>query len=257
MAPLADVSERADFDNADSFFHPNPRTTPMNTTSRPTRTRSRLKTLALAACLVAAATAAHADPIVLLADDFNAEHGGVGSAEYSGFANFSAANVDLLAPGYFYSLCQLAGGSTPCVDMEGSGNGTLTTLTAYDLAPGTVTMQFDLAGDQRGRSGNSVVASLVSIFGEVLFSESFSLASDADFTTFSRSVTLADPTHARLRFQSVGPADSMGMLLDNVVLTAGGAITPAVPEPSTWALFAGGLMAVAGCARRRVNAAAR
>ena len=227
-------------------------------TTSSTRARRRLTALAFAAvcatALGAATTAAHAaDPIVLLADSFDTEHGGVGSAEYSGFANFSAANVDLLAPGYFFSLCQLAGGSTPCVDMEGSGNGTLTTLTAYDLAPGTVTMQFDLAGDQRGRSGNSVVASLVSIFGEVLFSESFTLASDADFTTFSRSVTLADATQARLRFQSVGPADSMGMLLDNVVLSAGGAVTAPVPEPSTWLLLAGGLGALALMRRRRAS----
>jgi hypothetical protein len=221
-------------------------------------TRQRLAALLFAACLGAAASAVQAaPPSVLLADGFDTENGGVGSAEYSGFANFSAANVDLLAPGYFYSLCQLAGGSTPCVDMEGSGNGTLTTLTAYDLAPGTVTMQFDLAGDQRGRSGNSVVASLVSVFGELLFSESFALASDADFTTFTRSVTLADPTQARLRFQSVGPADSMGMLLDNVVLTAGGAIAAPVPEPSTWALFAGGLLAVAAGVQRRRAAPAR
>ena len=164
-------------------------------------TRQRLRALPilvalLAACLGAALPlAAQAAPeTVLLADDFNAEHGSVGSAEYSGFANFSAANVDLLAPGYFYNLCELAGGSTACLDMEGSGNGSLTTLTAYELAPGTVTMQFDLAGDQRGRSGNSVTASLVSVFGEVLFSETFSLASDADFSTFTRTVTLGSAT---------------------------------------------------------------
>lgn len=222
----------------------------MTTHSLPTRARTRLATLMLAACLGTAPFAAQADPTVLLADTFDTEHAGVGAAEYSGFVNFSAANIDLLAPGYFFSLCQLAGGSTACVDMEGSGNGTLTTLAAYDMAPGTVTMQFDLAGDQRGRSGNGVVASLVSVFGEVLFSETFALASDADFTTFSRSVTLADATSARLRFQSVGPADSMGMLLDNVVLTAGGTIAAPVPEPSTWALFAGGLLAMAHVVRR-------
>jgi len=208
-------------------------------------------TLAAVAALYAAPALA-VDSTVLLNDTFDAEHGGVGAAEYSGFANFTAANVDLLAPGYFYSLCQAAGGSTACLDMEGSGNGSLTTKTAYDLSAGAVTIQFDLAGDQRGRGNNTVTASLTSIFGEVLFSEVFSLAADASFTTIVRSFDLADAASARLSFLSGGPADSFGLLLDNVVLTAGGMPTiPAVPEPSSWALLCGGLGLVATIARRR------
>jgi len=214
------------------------------------------------ACTLAAALAlgttlpAAADPIVLLNDTFNGENGGVGAAEYSGFANWSAANIDLLAPGYFFNLCQAAGGSTPCLDMEGSGNGSLTTKVAYDLAPGAVTMQFDLAGDQRGHSNNTVTARLVSIFGDTLFSETFSLAGDADFITFSRSIDLAAATSARLSFLSGGPADSFGMLLDNVVLTTGGGpVTSPVPEPSSLLLLAGGLVLTTSLARRRRSAA--
>jgi hypothetical protein len=203
--------------------------------------------LAAAVALVAAGPAAAA---VLLDDNFNGENGGLGAAEYSGFANWSAANVDLLAPGYFFNLCQAAGGSTPCIDMEGSGNGSLTTKTEFALDAGAVTIQFDLAGDQRGHSNNTVTASLVSTLGAVLFSEAFTLAGDADFTTFSRSVVIDAPTGARLRFLSSGPADSYGMLLDNVVLSAG-AVTSPVPEPSSLVLLGGGFALIGAVIRRR------
>ena len=209
----------------------------------------------LASALAAAATLAIAAPAaaqtVLLDDTFNNENGGAGAAEFSGFTNFIAANVDLLAPGYFFNLCQAAGGSTPCVDMEGSGNGSLTTRTAYALAPGGVTIQFDLAGDQRSSRDRTVTASLTSTLGTVLFSEVFSLPGDADFTTFTRDIVITDPTNARLRFASGGPADSFGMLLDNVKLIAGTIVTSPVPEPSTLALLGGGMALVAAAARRR------
>lgn len=204
--------------------------------------------LAAAALVVAVPAAAQT---VLLDENFNSENGGTGAAEFSGFTNFIGANVDLLAPGYFFNLCQLAGGSTPCVDMEGSGNGSLTTRTAYALAPGGVTIRFDLAGDQRGHSNNTVTASLTSTLGTVLYSEVFSLAGDADFTTFTRNITVADATTARLSFLSGGPADSFGMLLDNVVLTAGTAVTSPVPEPSNLALVGAGIAVVGAAARRR------
>jgi hypothetical protein len=206
--------------------------------------------LALAACVSLGAAAPASAQTVLLNDNFDTEHAGVGAAEYSGFANFSAANVDLLAPGYFSALCEAAGGTSTCVDMEGSGNGSLTTSTAYALAPGVVTMSFDLAGDQRGRSGNAVTVSLVSIYHETLFSESFALASDADFTHFTRSITLAAGESAHLSFLSTGPSDSMGMLLDNVVLSAGG-VPPPVPEPASALLMAAGLAGMGWVARRR------
>jgi len=207
----------------------------------------------LFAVAVACAAAPASAQTVLLNDTFNAENGGVGAAEYGGFANWSSANVDLLAPGYFFNLCQAAGGSTACIDMEGSGNGALTTKVAFDLAPGGVTIRFDLAGDQRGHSNNTVTASLVSTLGTELFSEVFNLAGDADFTTFTRTLTLAEATSARLRFLSGGPADSFGMLLDNVVLTAGAVTTP-VPEPSSLLLLGAGFALIGTVVRRRRRA---
>lgn len=199
----------------------------------------------IASLLLVAASAASAQT-VLLNDDFNGENGGVGAAEYSGFANFSVANVDLLAPGYFFNLCQLAGGSSACVDMEGSGNGAMTTKLAYDIAPGSVTIRFDLAGDQRGHDNNSVTASLVDIFGNALFSETFSLAGSAAFTSFSRTVDVTQATSLRLRFLSGGPADSFGMLLDNVSMT-----TAPVPEPAHGLMLLAGLGLVGSVVARR------
>ena len=208
--------------------------------------------LVVAAATVCAVAPAGAGTVVLLSDTFDAEHGGVGAAEYSGFANFIGANVDLLAPGYFFNLCQAAGGGTPCVDMEGSGNGSLATRVFYEFTPGFATLQFDLAGDQRGHSNNTVTVALTSNLGATLFSETFNLASDADFTTFSRSVPIADAVSARLSFLSGGPADSYGMLLDNVVLASGAPDIPsAVPEPESYALMLAGLGVLGLVARRR------
>src|SRR4051794_19995836 len=138
-------------------------------------------------CLATAMTVATASgpllagPTVLLNDTLNGENGGNGAAEYSGFANFSASNVDLLAPGYFFNLCQAAGDNSTCIDMEGSGNGSLTTKTAYTFAPGGGSVQFDLAGSQRGSLSKTVTVSVVTTLGDTLFSEPFTLASDAQF----------------------------------------------------------------------------
>ena len=206
---------------------------------RPTFASLIIATTALMASTVQAQT-------VLLNDTFDTENGGLGAGVYSGFANFTVADVDLLGPSYFSHLCQAAGGGTPCVDMEGNGNGVMTTRSAYALAPGQVTVQFDLAGDQRGGTSNAVTASLVNTLGESIFSEKFSLASDAPFSTFTRTIVLTTATTASLRFLSSGPADSFGMLLDNVSLSV-----TAVPESPSGVLIATGLSLVALVTRRR------
>lgn len=213
---------------------------------------------AAAVVLSAPASNALAAPTTLLNDTFNTENGGAGQGVYSSFANFVAADVDLLGPGYFFNLCQSAGNNTLCVDMEGNGNGTLTTRTAFTFAPGPVSLRFDLAGSQRGNLDKTVTASLVSTLGATLFSEAFTLPSNAPFATFTRTFNLAAAVDAQLRFVSSGVADSFGLLLDNVVLTAGAADpgtgtgpTP-VPEPATLALLGIGVLGV-GAARRRLR----
>lgn len=197
--------------------------------------------IAVVGFMLALAVAGTAHAAVLLSDSFNAENGGNGALNYAAFANWTVSNgsVDLCGNGF----CDMLPGNGLYVDMDGStGNaGKLTSSATYSLTPGTTyTLSFDLAGNQRTATGDTVTVQVA--MGSV-FSEVFSLATFAPFTTFSRSFTVASATVATLSFEGSG-GDNVGMLLDDVVFAS------AVPAPSTLALL-GVALALGAFARGR------
>ena len=168
---------------------------------------------------------------VLLLDNFNLENGGVGALNYNAFANWTVSNgtVDLIGNGFFDFLP----GNGLYVDMDGStfNAGRMTSM-AFTLNPGVYSLSFELAGNQRNNSPETVT---VQVSMGSLFNENFSLNRTAPFTLFTRTFTVASTTLASLSFEGAG-GDNIGMLLDDVEFAL-------VPEPATIALLAVALAA--------------
>jgi hypothetical protein len=109
-------------------------------------------------------------------------------------------------------------------DLNGFDPSFLTSVETFNLTPGTVTLSFDLAGSQRGDT-NPVIVSL-----GTLYSESFTLRSNAPFRTITRTFDVSLPTTANLVFDSRRSGNDLsGLLLDNVVLATPD-VTVSIPE---------------------------
>ncbi len=192
----------------------------------------------MAGILVLGAAPSAAVAAVFLSDNFN---GDPRELNWPGDAVFTStspgvnapgpASVDLVGPGFF-SLC--APGQGNCVDLDGStGTGNLPDagqLTSnLSFGPGTYTVHFDLAGNERSPSPQTTDISLGS------FSTTLSLGEGDPWASHQYTFTTA--TGGNLQFTDFGPSDQQGNLLDNVTLEAG------APEPATWAMM---LLGVAG-----------
>lgn len=195
----------------------------------------------IAAVAVACVAAGTAQAAPVFSDNFNAENGGAGTLNYSGFANWNvtAGSVDLIGNGYFDFLP----GNGLYVDMNGSTGqgGTIATKTTF--APGAYTVRFDFAGSRRGPDGIVTVA-----LGD--FSQVINLASATGFTTFSYAVDVTVAGALNLSFASGVPGGNIGGLLDNVTVST--RQPGAVPEPAALLLFGSGLVAL-GWMRRRAG----
>ena len=201
-----------------------------------------------------AATSADA---AIFSDNFNAENGGDGALNYTGFANWTVSDgtVDLLGAGGGYNPIP---GNGAYVDMDGSsgigafpGNAGIMTLTSpIALGAGSYTLKFDLAGSQRG--GTETVR--LELFGLAApFVQDFTLPSGAPFTAFTVPFTAVTPVNFRMSFEGISN-DNVGMLLDNVVLDSVGG-QAAVPEPASLTLWGLGALGCAIHAYRRKRAA--
>lgn len=176
----------------------------------------------------------NAEASVLLSDNFDSEHGGIGALDYTAWANWtvSEGSVDLIGNGYF----DFYPGNGLYVDLDGttapSNAGILASKTDFSFSPGKYLLSFYLGGSTRGDT-NTVDVSL-----GTFYDESFTLASNAPLALVQREFIVNSATSGQLFFENHG-GDNVGLILDNVVLERDDVFV--TPEPASILLFGTGL----------------
>jgi hypothetical protein len=180
----------------------------------------------------------------------------------------SGGGVDVVQSGTFDIDC--VGNSGNCLDLAGTpGPGTITTTSINFVAGRTVTVSFDLSGNQR--DGAVDTFSLVTAFnapnsgfvgvnsgppaftlpawvGALNFTPFVeTIAGTRGFVTYSAFFTPTNAGSFTLAFTGSGGGNvNIGPIIDNVLVTQG-----AIPEPASWAMLIAGFGLVGAASRRR------
>jgi hypothetical protein len=194
-----------------------------------------------AVAVLALSMAPPAGAAVIFVDDFATEVAESNAALDNWVV--SDGTVDVVGTGFFPELCT-SGSPTPlrCIDMDGStGNAGVITSPAFSLDPGTYTLSFWAAGNQRNFPQDDMTFAVGSSMNGTL-----SLPTGAPWTPYSFVFSVLASESASIVFNHAG-ADNVGILLDNVLLESN---VTAVPEPMSLTLFGTGMAALAYKRRR-------
>lgn len=205
-----------------------------------------MKTLSLLSLLAAGWLSISASADVIFEDNFDSEAApGASILDYNSFGQWTVTDgtVDLISSGGFGISC--AGGSGKCVDLDGStGNAGVLTSSLLNLTAGNYALSFDISGNQRNGSSDSLLVTLSGFVNEV-----FELAGGDPWTSITRYFTLDAANSAAIAF-SLSGGDNVGIILDNVVLQSLERVE--VPEPSSFMLLMLGLLGLV-LARRKAH----
>ncbi|MDJ0502336.1 MAG: Calx-beta domain-containing protein, partial [Nostocales cyanobacterium LE14-WE4] len=151
------------------------------------------------------------DKLVLLADNFNTENGGVGQLNYTGLANWNVTegSIDLLGNGFYATFA----GHGLFLNLDGSTNNAvrLESKQTFNFnANQVVNLSFAVAGDI---DTNPFIVSLGNFFNET-----FTIPANQPFTTINRSFVVPSTQNGKLIIDHNG-GDNYGVHFDDFQLS--------------------------------------